>query len=109
MPDLCSVWISAFPEDKATFARALLDNDYSVTGIAQWTQTDPESLVSGNRDILLISPEITDKEGNVKDHIAEGVMINTKNIKILELKTAELDNEGGKTSWLKRITRRSKM
>ena len=95
LPDLHSVWMSTFLEDKVNFVRVLLDNDYLVSGIVQWTQTDPESLISGNRDILIVSPEIMDKEGNVTEQIAEGILINTRNVKMLELKTAEPDNEGG--------------
>jgi hypothetical protein len=106
--DLQSVWISAFSEKKAYFVRALLDNDYLVSGIVQWIQTDPESLISGNRDILIVSPVIIDEEGNEKDQIAEGILINTRNVKILELKTEELDKKGGGSSWLKRIMGRGK-
>ena len=97
-----------FEEKKVHFARALLDNDYSVTGIVQWIQQDPESLISGNPDVLFVSPVIIDKEGNVKEQIAEGILINTRNVKILELKTEELNNEEDRFSWLKRIMRRNK-
>jgi len=106
--DLQSVWLSAFGEKKAYFIRALLENDYLVTGIVQWIQSDPESLISGNRDILIVSPIIFDEEGNVKDQIAEGILVNTRNVKILELKTEELDKKGGGSSWLKRMMGRGK-
>jgi len=106
--DLQSVWMDAFDKEKVHFARALLDNGYYVAGTTQWTQTDTESLISGNRDILFIDPEIINSDGTVKEQIAERILINTRNVKILELKIAEPDSEGGRSSWLKRMMGKNK-
>jgi hypothetical protein len=87
--DLQSVWVSAFDKKKVYFARALLDNNYLVSGTTGWTQTDPESIISGNRDILFESPEITNDRGKAEEQVAETVIINMRNVKILELSTAK--------------------
>jgi len=108
--DFQSPWLEAFPKKKLNYARALLDNDYYIVGDVEWIQTDIDSLTSGNRDILFVNPEIIDQNGSLLNarNSKERVVINTHNVKILEL-TADMSKKKWRVvSWLKSMIQKSK-
>ena len=92
--DYRSPWIEAFSPDHVNFARAVLDNNYTVTGIVESIQSDFDSLMSGNRDIVFHSADIINPDGAVQPKIADRITINTRNVKILEI-VRETEEEKG--------------
>ena len=90
-----SAWLDAFSQDRVNFVSARLDNDYTVIGKVFAVQTDVEALISGKRDLVLNSVTIVDPDGYYqKDSTAELVIINSRDIRILEITTESIDNHG---------------
>ena len=83
--DLRPSWVDAFSSEQANFVRAHLDDGYIVTGIVESIQSDLNSLVSGNRDIVISSAYVFNPNGIEQTDIAGRITINTRNIKMLQI------------------------
>lgn len=91
--DQGSAWLGAFSRDRANFVYARLYNDSIVMGQVVSVQTDVEALISGKRDLVLKSVTIVDPDGHrQEDNTAELVIINSRDIKILEIITEPSDD-----------------
>ena len=91
--DQGSAWLDAFSRDRSNLVSALLDNGYTVIGEVSSVQTDVEALISGKRDLVLESVTIVEPDGHYQaDKITELVIINSRDIKILEFTTEPIDN-----------------
>ena len=82
-------WIGMFSEDRVNFIRAWLDNGCVVIGTLVDIQPGTRSLGSEGRGMVLESPAVIGPDGVQQDSIAERIRINTRDVKILEIATAE--------------------
>ncbi len=91
--DQGSAWLDAFSLDRVNFVYARLYNGSTVMGKVLSVQTDVEALISGKRDLVLNSVTIVDPDGHYQeDNTAELVIINSRDIKILEIRTEPEEN-----------------
>lgn len=91
--DQGSAWLDAFSRDRVNFVYARFYDGSTVIGKVISVQTDVEALISGKRDLVLNSVTIVDPDGQHQAaNTEELVIINSRDIKILEIMTESIDN-----------------